>query len=451
MLWQRQRSPEIDHDERHALVGTLRTFRAAFDELRSGIVLLDTELRATFINRAFRKMWRLADEQADSDPPFVALMYHGRDIRAYAMPPREVDAYIAERVARVRAGDPRPIDLRLASGEVVRFQCTVLADGGRLLTYTYVTEMVREADELDLLRAALDHLAPGVLLLDRNLNARFMNKAVRRLWNVDEREAAAQPSFAHLLHRARTNGAYAIPDGQLDGFVAERVAQVRAGDSIPRDLQLEDGRVLRAQCTVLPDGGRMLTYTDVSDLTRRIEELQRLTILEPATDLSNGQHFHARLDAEWDRFRRYQRPLSVVLLDIDRLKAVNDRYGREAGDRVVAHVVDVCARDRRGSDVVARVGGDELALLLPETDLDQAEAVAERVRQGIAEHSGTIRDVAVPLTVSIGLAAATLSMPGAGALMRAAEQALARAKTNGRNLTRRAEIPMSDDYERAAE
>ena len=78
--------------------------RAALDEVRFGVVLLDQELRAQFINRAFRRMWRLPDHKAESKPPFVALMYHGRDTRAYDIPAGELDAYIAERVEHVKVG-----------------------------------------------------------------------------------------------------------------------------------------------------------------------------------------------------------------------------------------------------------------------------------------------------------------------------------------------------------
>src|SRR5580692_11946666 len=110
----------------------LLTLRAALDEVRFGVVLLDRELRAQFINRAFRRMWRLPDAKADSKPAFVALMYHGRDTRAYDVPEDQLDAYVAERVAYVKAGHPAPVDVHLASGEVIRFQCAVLPAGGRM-------------------------------------------------------------------------------------------------------------------------------------------------------------------------------------------------------------------------------------------------------------------------------------------------------------------------------
>jgi PAS domain-containing protein len=122
-----------------ASVRNLTALRASLDHIDYGIVLLDRELRAQFINRAFRSMWRLPDELADRKPAFVALMYHGRDSRTYAVKADELDDYVAERTALVRAGDERPIDIRLANGEIVRMRCKVLPDGGRMLTYAKVT------------------------------------------------------------------------------------------------------------------------------------------------------------------------------------------------------------------------------------------------------------------------------------------------------------------------
>ena len=162
-------------DRSEVLRRELLTVRAALDEVPVGIVLLDEHTRAQFINRAFRQMWRLSDDKADCKPLFVALMYHGRDTNAYAIAPDRLDTYVADRVDHVKSGDPRPLDLRLSNGEVVRMQCSVLPSGGRMLCYTYVTDIVRHSDELEMLMAALDQMQPGVILLDGLLNAQFMN------------------------------------------------------------------------------------------------------------------------------------------------------------------------------------------------------------------------------------------------------------------------------------
>lgn len=124
----------------------LQRLSGALDTMDIGVVLLDADTRAQFINRAFRNMFQLSDELAASKPPFVALMYHGRDIHAYELPEDEVNGYISTRIAQVRSGDPTPVDLRLSSGQVLRFRCAVLPDGGRMLTYIPITDLIRRTD-----------------------------------------------------------------------------------------------------------------------------------------------------------------------------------------------------------------------------------------------------------------------------------------------------------------
>lgn len=126
---------------------TATRLSAAFDRVDIGIVLLDSDTRAEFINRAFRDYFSLSDQKADSKPPFIALMYHGRDTGAFELPEQELSAYIARRTELIRAGDSTPINVKLADGRVLRFQCTALPDGGRMLSYAPVTDLVRHTDD----------------------------------------------------------------------------------------------------------------------------------------------------------------------------------------------------------------------------------------------------------------------------------------------------------------
>jgi len=126
---------------------TARRLAAAFDQVDIGIVLLDADTRAEFINRAFRNYFALPDDKADSKPPFIALMYHGRDVGAYEMPEEELNNFIATRTRMMRAGDQTPINIKLRDGQVLRFSCTALPDGGRMLSYTPVTDLVRDTDD----------------------------------------------------------------------------------------------------------------------------------------------------------------------------------------------------------------------------------------------------------------------------------------------------------------
>jgi len=126
---------------------TASRLSAALDEVDIGIVLLDADTRAVFINRAFRNYFALPDDKADAGLPFIALMYHGRDTGAYEMPADQLNAFIARRMEMMRAGDSTPININLADGQVLRFSCTALPDGGRMLSYTPVTELVRHSDD----------------------------------------------------------------------------------------------------------------------------------------------------------------------------------------------------------------------------------------------------------------------------------------------------------------
>lgn len=143
MLRQRWIEAFAAEQQQHAMSARLA---AALDEVDIGIVLLGADTRAEFINRAFRDYFALPDEMADSQPPFIALMYHGRDTGAYELPEDELAHFIAARIEMMRAGDSRPININLADGQVLRFSCTALPDGGRMLSYTPVTDLVRHGD-----------------------------------------------------------------------------------------------------------------------------------------------------------------------------------------------------------------------------------------------------------------------------------------------------------------
>ncbi|WP_165445862.1 sensor domain-containing diguanylate cyclase [Bradyrhizobium uaiense] len=416
----------------HIVRSQMLALRAALEQVPLGIVLLDSRLIARFINRAFRQMWALPDSVADRHPSFAALMFHGRDTGAYDIPADQMEAYVAERIERITRNESSQADLRRTKGDVIRVQCTPLPDGGRMLSYTDVTDIVHQADELRALRDALDTVQDGVLLLDADLKATFMNQKVRQFWEIDERAAAARPSYASLITRARRAIDPNLTAKELAGFASKRIAEVKAGDHV-RELQTPDDRRLRAHCTTIAGGGRAITYYDVTDLIRNAEQLERLATTDPLTGLYNRRHFLAALDAEWSRFQRYYRSVSVLMVDIDHFKDVNDRYGHAIGDEAIKAMASACLHGKRKSDIVGRVGGEEFAIVLPETTLSRARIVAERVRKRIAAQTLRTRDADFRITASIGVAEALVSMSGIEALMNAADQALYQAKAQGRN------------------
>jgi diguanylate cyclase (GGDEF)-like protein len=271
-----------------------------------------------------------------------------------------------------------------------------------------------------------------VLLLDRDLDASFMNRRMRRFWEVSEEEAAVRPSYVSLVSRAQRASAPNLPANEMAKFPAKRLAEVKAGDHV-RDLQTPDGGRIRAHCTTMSNGGRMLTYVDITDITDKANMLERLATTDPLTGLYNRRHFLGSLDAEWSRFQRYYRSVSVLMLDIDHFKSVNDRYGHAVGDEAIKAVAAACNEGKRKSDLVGRLGGEEFAVLLPETSLSRAKLVAERIRKRVMAIRLNAQQVQFGLTVSIGVAEAGVGMSGTDALMNAADNALYRAKADGRN------------------
>lgn len=161
-------------------------------------------------------------------------------------------------------------------------------------------------------------------------------------------------------------------------------------------------------------------------LVDRAHELERLRMLadtEPLTGLANRRVFSAALWRELARRARQGGALSIVVLDLDELKALNDAAGHAAGDRAIRALARACTEATRSSDLAARTGGDEFALLLPDTDTEEASLVAERVRTSMAATTVAER----PLGVSVGVATTTTTTT-AEALLAVADAQLYRDK-----------------------
>ncbi|MEW6046251.1 MAG: diguanylate cyclase [Bacillota bacterium] len=158
--------------------------------------------------------------------------------------------------------------------------------------------------------------------------------------------------------------------------------------------------------------------------------LEELATQDAVTGLYNYREFHRRLHEEAERARRYHRPLSLLMLDLDHLKAFNDTYGHQAGDEALKAVAEAIRRHVRPPDVAARYGGDEFAVILPETPLRSAVVVAERIRATVAASAVT---GAATITVSAGAAAFPDDGASGPELVASADRALYAAKSAGRN------------------
>jgi len=162
-------------------------------------------------------------------------------------------------------------------------------------------------------------------------------------------------------------------------------------------------------------------------------DLERASNTDPLTGVGNRRHFARVMAREMGRSRRFRHPLAVLMVDIDLFKRVNDQYGHQVGDQVIRRVAEACASGSRESDVVARLGGEEFAVLLPEADSEGARTSAERIRETVEQMEWVVPGKApVRCTVSLGLAEMrSEDLPEA--FLRRADRALYRAKALGRN------------------
>lgn len=177
--------------------------------------------------------------------------------------------------------------------------------------------------------------------------------------------------------------------------------------------------------------------TMAEKLMQQQHKLEELSVRDGLTGLYNRRELEKRLHEEVQRVRRYQRPLSVMMLDIDHFKSVNDRYGHQAGDEVLISVADLIQLNVRPVDLACRYGGEELTVILPETDEQGAHMVAERIRGMVANSiTTTPQGDLLQVTVSIGFATFPRHGDTAADLIHAADQALYLAKQEGRNLVR---------------
>jgi len=167
-------------------------------------------------------------------------------------------------------------------------------------------------------------------------------------------------------------------------------------------------------------------------------QLRELAIRDPLTGVFNRRHWDSLLSAELDRTRRYGRSVGLILADLDYFKGINDRFGHAVGDRVLTAAAEVLIERVRSHDVVGRFGGEEFVVLLPETGLDEAVSVAERLRAGIAALVFPDLD-GLEARSSFGVAEARGGMARADELVAAADAALYRAKRAGRDRVEAAE------------
>lgn len=193
------------------------------------------------------------------------------------------------------------------------------------------------------------------------------------------------------------------------------------------ETALEDGDLVMLSSTVF----KFMASSSIEN--RFFDQMYSMITTDFQTKLHNRRYLASRLDEEFSRARRHQRPLAFLIFDLDHFKQVNDSFGHAAGDLLLRKCAQMLSGQLRHDDVFARLGGDEFAVLCPETTLQQGILLAERLRGLMADTTFSFKRQKLTVSISVGVAEFTPEMGSPDELLAGADSALYKAKSAGRN------------------
>lgn len=295
------------------------------------------------------------------------------------------------------------------------------------------------AQSEQLARTTIDTVPDAICVLDRTGIIIEVNQAWRDFYDVNCDDARSH-NFAlgtnYLVCELAADAN--VPEGPL---MAQGLAAVLAGERTefcieypchsPTDKRFFFARLKRFPC----DSGQVLiAHGNVTERKKIELELARMAQTDVLTGINNRRHFMQLSETELSRTERHGGPLSVLMIDIDHFKRINDTRGHQVGDTVIQMLATVCKQQLRDLDVVGRLGGEEFAVTMPSADHEQAMQVAERLRQTIESICVPVKQgLPVRFTVSIGLTSLSITTINLDTLLDQADQALYQAKNKGRN------------------
>ena len=254
-----------------------RRLSEAIEAISEGFVLFDSEDRLVLCNATYRRYYADAVGKEAVTRLEPGALYEDviRTFFERGLSPDaalDVDSYLKRRRDRQdRSGVP--VEFHLSSGVWLQSTERRTHAGGVVSVYTDITEVKQREGELN---AVLDTIEYGICFMGRDLRARVANRAFREMWGFPDDFFDSHPTLAEMIGYNRHTGLYGVPDDQWEDYLSGRIAAVRAGAIAPFEWTRADGRVLRYQCTELPNGGRMLTYLDITEMKRRERRLSEL-------------------------------------------------------------------------------------------------------------------------------------------------------------------------------
>lgn len=428
---------EKRHDEtllaEHAaeLKRTNTRFDVAISNMSQGLCLFDAEKNLVISNSRYQQMYDLPDELVRPGTPLQRILRHYAD-RGEADQKMTVDQHLRKMPTQ------RQQDYQLKSNRQVLIQRKPLPDGGWVATHEDVTEQKRgeqmlaeKAAELEAINlrfdAALNNMSQGLCMFDADQRVVVSNARYGAIYHIGRDQIKPGTTLAQILEYRRENGTHFVgvaPDVYLRQNV-KQLSEIR---------EIADGRVVAIARHMMQDGGWLTTHEDITDRARNEKRIAYLAQHDLLTGLANRAVFSEKLDEAAKRLQRHGTTFTVLMLDLDRFKIVNDTLGHAAGDQLLVEVARRLSSSLRDTDVLARLGGDEFAII-QENEKNQNEgAIALALRIiGLIDQPLDLGSNRVSVGTSIGIAFAPQHGADAETLLQKADVALYATKSGGRN------------------
>jgi diguanylate cyclase (GGDEF)-like protein/PAS domain S-box-containing protein len=440
MVGTHQDITERRHAE-EALRSTNARIQAVIDNFPGGITVVDGDLQMLSCNAGYRRLLDLPDSLFEGGMPNLVDIFRFNAARG-EFGPGDPETIVESLVAPTRRPKPHVFERTRPNGVTIEIRGMPVPGGGFVTTYADVSDRRRAQDIIleksriaerrtEELQITLAHMNQGLSVFDRDGRLAIWNQRYVDLFGLDAAEVTAGVPLAQLLRRQRDDGGFT---GDPDAYVAAIRAATGRGEEYRATTTRADGRVIATVHSPTPEGGWVATHDDVTDAVRAAERIAFAAHHDILTSLTNRAGLKARLRAALDAVTPNGPAFSVLLIDLDRFKAVNDTFGHATGDRLLQAVAERMRANVRPCDLVARLGGDEFAVYFA-AGSDQREAsvvLATRLLAAVgAPYDIDGRQIYVGASIGVAIA------PDHGAtvdeLMRNADSALYEVKAAGRN------------------
>lgn len=309
------------------------------------------------------------------------------------------------------------------------------------LTWLYSREKVRasaadDAVEMseEFTRAVTSQLGEGLIVLDDEKKILMMNPKCQELLGWRESDLlhgnieAIIPEFEDSCYSKDSKEDHARAGHLTESIKIEPFYLGRkAGEKLPVTLTISSLYIQGREA------GSILTFNDITERLHYEEKLKKVAAHDPLTGVKNRGEFDRLFLLEIERCKRYGRQCALLLLDIDHFKQINDTYGHPFGDRILKGMCDHINCNLRDNDFIGRYGGEEFAIILPESDQDRAKTFASRLRESIKKVEFRVEEQQRTITVSIGVAIYPIHGEDCDNLLQKADEALYEAKSIGRD------------------